>query len=415
VVVFACLEPAARAEPLEGSGFVGVVGFGDSELGNSWAPEQVPGTAPVVGLRVAWLAAPQLAGSETARLQFALEGELAMASAFTGGTDLIGRGARMSYFAPVFGWRAHAMLRLAIGPVRPHLVAGGGGETIASSSPYMAKETDPVAYWGPGVTLAVTDRWLLRIDLRHGLMPSRETGATSTFELQFGVATTFGPPTPTRRHRDPPRPPTELTADDHDGDHDGLPDRLDRCPDARETINGITDGDGCPEPDPDGDGVLAEADRCPDQPEDLDKFTDDDGCPDPDNDSDQIADGLDACPLEPETRNGITDADGCPDTIPAEITDAFAGVASQKFEQNRARLTKAMKTALAPLLAQLHGRPQLRIAVIGHPGAGVPEELARRRADTVKWYLVDQGIIADRLETRVGPGASAVSIELARH
>src|SRR5689334_378787 len=34
---------AARAAPrLEASGFVGYSTFGDSELGNSWAPEQVP-------------------------------------------------------------------------------------------------------------------------------------------------------------------------------------------------------------------------------------------------------------------------------------------------------------------------------------------------------------------------------------
>ena len=32
-----------------------------------------------------------------------------------------------------------------------------------------------------------------------------------------------------------------------DSDRDGVGDRDDRCPDARETINGIEDGDGCPD------------------------------------------------------------------------------------------------------------------------------------------------------------------------
>jgi outer membrane protein OmpA-like peptidoglycan-associated protein len=410
-VVLACLGAPAHADPLEASGFVGVVGFGETELGNSWAPEQVPGTAAQVGARVAWLAVPQLAGREGARLQLALEGELALASSFTGGTDAGGRGARMSYFAPVFGWRAHAMLRLDRPSVRPHLVVGGGGETVASSSPFMAKETDPVAYWGPGMTLAVTERWQLRVDLRHGLMPARETGATSTFELQFGFATSFGAPVPYTRPP-PPRAETEITVDDQDGDKDGLPDRLDRCPDKAETVNGITDGDGCPEADPDNDGVLGDSDRCPDKAEDLDKFADDDGCPDLDNDNDTIADAQDTCPLEPETKNGITDGDGCPDAIPAEVTAAFATLAAQKFERSRARLTAPIKTALEPVLAQLHGRPELKITIVGHPGAGVPDDLAKRRAEAVKWYLVDQGVMPDRLETRVAAGVSAVSIVL---
>jgi outer membrane protein OmpA-like peptidoglycan-associated protein len=411
LLALACLGAPAGADPLEASGFVGVVGFGETELGNSWAPEQVPRTAPLVGARVAWLAAPQLTGGEHARLQLALEAELALASSFTGGTDAGGRGARMSYFAPVFGWRAHAMLRVDRPNLRPHLVVGGGGETVASSSPFMAKETDPVAYWGPGMTLAVTERWQLRVDLRHGVMPARETGATSTFELQFGVATTFGPPAQQTRPPEPPRE-IEITVDDRDSDQDGLPDRLDRCPEQAETVNGITDGDGCPEDDPDNDGVLGDSDRCPDQPEDLDKFADDDGCPDPDNDNDTIADTQDTCPLEPETKNGITDGDGCPDAVPPEVTAAFATITTQKFERNRARLTAPLKTALEPVLAQLHGRPELRIAIIGSTDPQITEDLAKRRAEAVKWYLVDQGVMPDRLETRVAAGVAAVSIVL---
>ena len=411
LVVLACLGAPAGADPLEASGFVGVIGFGKTELGNSWAPEQVPGTAPLVGARVAWLAVPMLRGNERSRLQLALEAELAMASSFTGGTDDTGRGGRMSYFAPVFGWRAHAMLRVDRPNLRPHLVVGGGGETVASSSPFMAKETDPVAYWGPGMTLAVTERWQIRVDLRHGIMPSRDTGATSTFALQFGIATTFGPPSQATRPSEPRRE-TEITVDDHDTDKDGLPDRLDRCPDKPETVNGITDGDGCPEDDPDNDGVLAAADRCPDKAEDLDKFADDDGCPDPDNDSDGLVDAQDKCPLEPETKNGITDGDGCPDAIPAELTAALAAFATQKFEKNRARLTPAIKTALEPVLAQLHARPEVRIAIVGGTSPQVKEDLARRRADAVKWYLVDQGVMPDRLETRIAEGTAAVSIVL---
>jgi hypothetical protein len=83
----------------------------------------------------------------------------------------------MSYFAPVFGWRAHGMVKLAgLAVATPHLIVGVGGETVASSSPFMKKETDPVVYWGPGVSLAISDRWRVRIDLRHGLMAARDDG-----------------------------------------------------------------------------------------------------------------------------------------------------------------------------------------------------------------------------------------------
>jgi OmpA-OmpF porin, OOP family len=399
----------ARAEPrLEASGFVGVDWFNKHiELGNSWAPEQVPGPAPLVGARVAWLALPTLPAS----LQLAIEGELAIAPAFTGETNSpSGVGGRMSYFAPVFEWRAHALLRLARWRAfDPHLVLGGGGETVASTSPFMSKETDPIVYWGPGVSIPVLPDWHLRIDLRHGIMPARNGGATSTVEVEVGLGTTFGLAT-TRppRHAAVTPPPEPPVVDDTDTDGDGIPDRLDACPNERETVNGVADEDGCPEPDPDGDGILGDADKCPDQAEDFDGFQDDDGCPEPDNDHDGIDDRRDACPGEPETVNGFEDEDGCPDQVPAEITATLATVV--KFESGRARVTEPARTALRPVLAMLQNRPQLRLAITGHPDRPGNDDLAKRRADAVKWYLVDQGITEDRITTSIGDAAKAPAI-----
>ena len=406
----------AHAEPdFEASGFVGFGWFSDrTELGNSWAPEQVPNTAPVVGGRLGWLAIPALVERGAFRLQLAVEGELSIATAFTGGTTFEGEGARMSYFAPVFGWRAHASLRLAGSRfVRPHLVVGGGGETIASSSPFMSKETDPVVYWGPGASVPVSDRWLVRLDLRHGIMAARDTGTTWTVELQLGVATTFGPPVKrTPGPRTPEPDPDPIATDDSDLDGDGIPDRMDLCPTERETINGIDDGDGCSEPDPDGDGIIATADTCPDAAEDFDRFSDEDGCPDPDNEHDGIEDAHDVCPLEPETRNGIDDDDGCPDTVPAEVTSALGRAASMKFEGARARVTNAARTSMQPLLGILATRPDVRITITGRPDKAGGDELAKRRAEALKWYLVDQGITEDRITTKVGPAGKPV-VELA--
>jgi OOP family OmpA-OmpF porin len=382
VGIFAAMAAAARAEPaLSASGFVGVDWFGShTALGNSWAPEQVPGTSPLVGGRVSWLALPAL----PADLQLAIEGELAFAAAFTGSDVEHGR---MAYFAPVFAWRAHALLRFTRWHhLAPHLVVGGGGETVTSSSPFMSKESDPVAYWGAGARVPLARGWHLRIDLRHGVMPARGSGATSTLEAALGVGATFGEPAAAPRQRwvEP-----EVAAPV--GPAPAAPER-----DAA--------------PDPDGDGIAGDADRCPDQPEDFDGFEDDDGCPEPDNDRDGFEDVRDACPGEPETVNGFEDDDGCPDQLPADVVAALA--ATVRFEPGRARVPERGRAALAPVLAMRRGRAELQLVLVGHPERPGVDELARRRAEAIKWYLVDQGIAGDRLTTRVGD-VRAGAVELA--
>jgi outer membrane protein OmpA-like peptidoglycan-associated protein len=401
---------------LEGSGFIGLSSFGDTELGNSWAHDQAPQTSPVLGARVGWPVLPDLAQRGWLALSLAIEAELSLATAFTGGKPARDEG-RMAYFAPVFGWRAHARLRQPIGAGRRlalHAVLGGGGATIASSSPFMAKESDPVAYGGLGATYAFFGRWQLRLDVRQGVMPGRATSVTRISELQLGLNTTFGvmvrrPPRPP-----PPAGPAQPAFDDTDRDGDGLPDRLDRCPGERETVNGITDEDGCPEPDPDADGVLGEADLCPNEPEDIDRFKDEDGCPDRDNDGDGIEDAHDACPTDPETKNGYTDNDGCPDTVPEGVTIGFANIAAVTFEPGRARVTPEARRVLQQVLALLEDEIEIAISIVGTPERAGGEELAKRRAEAVKWYLVDQGIAEDRIDTSVGPtgGPSPIVMKL---
>lgn len=109
-----------------------------------------------------------------------------------------------------------------------------------------------------------------------------------------------------------------------DRDRDGIPDRLDLCPDAPEDYDGFRDDDGCPDPDNDEDGVPDVVDLAPDVPEDLDGWQDQDGVPDLDNDGDGILDRDDDCPNEAETFNGYRDDDGCPDTMPDRDGDGIA-------------------------------------------------------------------------------------------
>ena len=409
------LRPRDAGPQLEASGFAGVAYITEAtQLGDSWAPEQRPGTAPLLGARLNLLGPPVVEQNDL-RLQVGIEAELAVAASFTGSTSF-GDGARDSYFAPVFGWRAHAFGRiLTADEYQFHLLGGAGGETVASSSPFMRKETDPVMYWGAGFAIPVGGSDLqIRIDARHLLIPARGGGSTSMLELQLGVTGRFE--VPHKKVKELPRkdlPPPQPIVDEHDSDGDGLPDRIDKCPIEKETANGISDDDGCPEPDMDGDQIIGAADKCPDLPEDKDGYQDDDGCPEPDNDGDGLEDVRDKCPAVAEVKNGFADEDGCPDELPAEVTKTLAAASRIAFEPTRARVTDKAKSSLAPIVALLGKYPSLRIVVIGHPAKAGTEDLARRRADAVKWHLIDDGMIAqERVETRLGDVKKSPAIEL---
>jgi OOP family OmpA-OmpF porin len=382
----------ARIDPtLEASGFVGVDWFGKrSALGNSWAPEQVPGTSAVIGGRIGWLAPPALPGD----LRLAFEAELGFAPAFTGSSAGDGR---MTYFAPVFEWRGQAVLRFTRWRnLVPHLVVGAGGDSVTSSSPFIADDTQPIAYWGPGLVAPMAGGWQLRLDLRQGVMPARSGGALVTAELEFGIGATFGSP-----ERPPRREPVPATLAE-----------IEPAPAPAAVPEPAPTAGPAPAPDPDGDGITGDADRCPDQAEDKDGFQDADGCPDPDNDGDGIDDAHDACPDAPETVNGWQDEDGCPDELPAEVATALA--TTLRFEPGHARVTEAAGATLRGWLAVLDHHAELRLAIIGHAERAGGDDLARRRAEAAKWYLIDLGVAEDRITARVGPvpGAPAITFQL---
>ena len=123
------------------------------------------------------------------------------------------------------------------------------------------------------------------------------------------------------------------SAQDKDSDHDGVADKLDKCPDTPQLIKlpadfkyapavnpdrlnpdpqaYPVDEHGC-EPDSDGDGVVDSEDYCPhDSKEALAKGIADNGCP-RHSDQDGTPDYRDKCP---DTPKGVrTDRFGCPQT-----------------------------------------------------------------------------------------------------
>ncbi len=201
-----------------------------------------------------------------------------------------------------------------------------------------------------------------------------------------------------------------------DNDKDGIPDDQDKCPRVAEDFDGIEDNDGCPDVDNDKDGVDDSKDKCPNEPEDVDSFQDDDGCPDPDNDKDAIPDLKDKCPNKPETLNGFQDEDGCPDTKekPKQIQQSdmpkhqiLEGV---NFSSGSSNMTYSSYQYIEPIIREMKKYPDIRIEVRGHTDSVGKYEsnmrLSKKRAESVKAYLVRKGIQAHRIHA-VGFGPSS--------
>lgn len=229
----------------------------------------------------------------------------------------------------------------------------------------------------------------------------------------------------------PPPPPRP-----GDRDGDGITDDVDRCPDEPEDFDGHLDEDGCPErEDTDGDGIDDDADLCPIEPEDRDEYLDGDGCPEPDNDFDQIPDDVDQCDNEPEDRDGTSDEDGCPD--PDNDHDGFPdltdrcpnepGIAEEQgcprvyqdveitstgivirqqifFETNRAVIRPQSFHILDTVAQVLRDFPDISIEVQGHTDSrgndGFNMRLSQSRSESVRTYLMQQGIPSERLTAR---------------
>ncbi len=187
---------------------------------------------------------------------------------------------------------------------------------------------------------------------------------------------------------------------DLDNDGDGIPDVEDRCPNEPEDFDGFEDNDGCPDvlQDSDNDGVPDDVDKCPLKPEDIDGFQDEDGCPDLDNDLDGILDADDTCPNEPETFNGYMDEDGCPDERPIEEKFILRGI---NFESGSASLTPDSYSILDRVVKSLMAYPEVKIEIRGYTDSVGSWEsnlaLSQKRADAVKQYLVNSGVMTDRI------------------
>jgi len=215
-------------------------------------------------------------------------------------------------------------------------------------------------------------------------------------------------------------------APDPDNDQDGVLDVNDKCPgtdqtvaeniDTKEDKDGFQDDDGCPDPDNDGDGILDVNDKAPLDAEDKDGFQDEDGAPDPDNDGDGILDINDKCPGTDqtvaqgidtkETMNGYEDSDGCPDTKPEIAVEAGQAIVLEGifFASGSAKLDPNSEVTLGKVVRTLSENKAIEVEIRGYTdNRGKYESnvrLSQQRAESVKAYLVKNGIDANRIKAQ---------------
>jgi OOP family OmpA-OmpF porin len=177
-----------------------------------------------------------------------------------------------------------------------------------------------------------------------------------------------------------------------DSDGDGVFDGLDQCPDTPAGVK-IT-GNGCPV-DTDGDGIADHKDRCPT----VAAPGTPDGCP-LDSDGDGVLDAKDACP----TVAAPGTADGCPPKAAEPAAPRKLTLDGVNFDNDSAKLRPESTAVLDNAAATLKEWGEVKVEVAGHTDSTSSDEynlsLSQRRAETVRAYLIDKGVAADRLTAK---------------
>jgi OOP family OmpA-OmpF porin len=294
------------------------------------------------------------------------------------GTDL--------YFGAAFAWLL-ADRMLQIGP------EVYGNSLMVGSQKFSKDTTNLEAILGA--------RWRITdfvLGLGAGPGVSRGLGSPE-FRVVASVAYAPLPPPP-------PPPPKPVRRAPADRDKDGIPDRVDACPDEPGVKSSDPEKNGCPPPPPDrdGDGILDREDACPD----LKGVRSDDptqnGCP-PDSDGDGIRDDVDACPHEKGKPNSDPEKNGCPTAV--RVTEQEIVILEQvQFKTGSAQILPASDDVLAQVAAVLVEHPEiLKIEVQGHTdnrgGKKYNQKLSEKRSAAVVNWLIRRGNVeASRLTSQ---------------
>ena len=205
-----------------------------------------------------------------------------------------------------------------------------------------------------------------------------------------------------------------------DSDGDGIEDSKDACPNqaGSKEMNGCPDSDGdgvadkddaCPEtpglpalagcPDADGDGVADKDDECPNEAGPAEN----DGCPWPDSDGDGVLDKDDQCP---EVAGTVAN-NGCPEVteeVQKQLNDYARTIL---FDTGKSSIKAESTSVMVDIIQILNEYPNAKFTVEGHTDSvgseKLNQKLSEERANSVRNFLIDKGIAADRL-TAIGYG-----------
>ena len=176
-----------------------------------------------------------------------------------------------------------------------------------------------------------------------------------------------------------------------DKDADGLFDFIDACPE----VAGPKENNGCPWPDTDGDGLLDKDDDCPL----LKGPKENKGCPYKDTDGDGLLDKDDDCP----NTAGPIENKGCP-IIEVEIVEVLrTAFDNLEFESGKEVILEESKAALDELAEVLIKKKSWKLEISGHTdnigGTNFNLVLSKKRAESLKNYLIVKGVDGNRLIT----------------
>lgn len=359
----------ARAEGELGAFFGGAFYSTDGAVARNQAVG--PGTpladSGVFGLRAAYLPAAR----------FALEAELGFSPTGARGPLRVFSDAPNEASQPkvaILPLRAHALVYLTRGRVRPLLLIGGGALIAAPlGGGLYTGDFKGELHAGAGLALDVGPGWGLRAEGRLELAQGLTRALTPQGQVLLAVFGRFGRPLP------PPGPPTLAAIP---------PEAL--LPETPETP---TAPPGLPPP------AIVPPAPTPPPVEAPPPATP--SAPATDSDGDGIPDPSDRCPTQPETRNGFDDEDGCPDELPVGLKQVSGVIQGLVFRPFSSEILPSSHQVLNEAAKVLLDYATLRLEIGGHTDpAGDPQAnrlLSQQRADAVRQYLIGRGVQAWRL------------------
>ena len=259
------------------------------------------------------------------------------------------------------------------GKLNPFITAGYG---VAHYSPNInTKSNMSVLNAGVGAKYWVAENVALRVDVRDNMIFDEHI---QNMEATAGVVFRFGGKSNAVVAQAAPPP---------DGDGDGVADAQDRCPG---TPSGVAVGpDGCP-PDADLDGVGDYLDKCPGTPA-------------------GVAVGKNGCP--PPAKGAKVEERVAVVAEPEIVVLAFEDI---HFDFDQSTLKPEAKIILKRNIQLLKENPKAEIRIAGYTSAAGTEEynqkLSERRADSVRTYLVEEGVIGSDRLTMIGYGETRPAI-----